>query len=443
MPDEPKEVSQAGKMNESGRKIGRREFLGKAGKTAAAVALGATGLPFLSTPAEAGGGFEYNHAAGLNREKLLRGMPGNEKASVWFNDLGVKYRDIFRSVIASETDLTYEFDSKEINPTWRFFDANIYNQSLDNPAFLDPSGRVVAEQGLERIIDSLPSFQPLVYHPVDPKKSPFANHALVITKDVIPTDGYVMVFSRPDKPERPDAFYDRWELDTSVASDTVKIKGGHKGQHLVGEGYFLVVGAEDRTDRLTPFYNKDNPANVEKVVVIFDATGQAVSKFDLDTTDFYPRGEWMNNYEGNKFAQKYELNFLDWYRLPRAEQQARMGSYEDKFFSLAIDTEDLRLHVVRDNLNDKILHLNIDPSKEPLPQYDPNYKYPIEVWMDNSHYEELKKKWKTGAETRIPDLAVPKGVKLNFWANQTRLGFQNELRRGLVFHSFVLPKTSK
>lgn len=452
MLDKANEVPQAGNMSKLEEvragyreslgqiKSTRREFLKRAAQAAGAVALGATGLPLLSTPAEAGGGLE--HVSGLKRESLIRAMPGNERASIWENYLGDKYREIFKSVISSATDLTYEFNPKEVDPTWRFFDGWLYRQSSDNSAFLDNSGRAVAG-GLDKIIDSLPSFRPLVYQSADRKKSPFANHALVITKDVMPGDGYVMVFSRPDKPERPDAFYDRWELDTSVASDTVKTKGGHKGQHTLGEGYFLVINTEDRTDRFTPFYNKDNPANVEKVVVLFDSNGQAVSKFNLDKTEFYPRQDWMDNYEGNKLAQKYEVGFLDWYRLPRAEQQARMESYNDKFFSLVVDTEDLRLHVAHDNLNDKILHLNIDPSKEPLPAYDPRFKNPIEVWMDNEDYEILKKRWKTEGGNTLPDLVVPKGVKLVFWANQTRLGFRNESRRGLVYHSFVSPNPKK
>lgn len=450
MPEPKKEVSQAGNMSLEKVRAGyrdalkstRREFLGKAGKTAAAVALGAVGLNALSSKAEAGGGLE--HTSGLLREKILRAMPGNETASIWENWQGDQYRDIFKSIMSSTTDLTFEFDPKKANPTWRFYGSwfySSYDNILDNSAFLDNSGRVVAGQGLENIIDSLPIFEPLVYHPADPKKTPFANHALVIPKEQVQA-GFVMVFSRPDKPEDPNALYDRWENDTSVASDAVKIKGGHKAQHTVGEGYFLVIDTQDRTDRVTPFYNKDNPAKVEKVVVIFDSSGQAVRKFNLDKTDFYPRMDFMDDYEGNAALKKTELSFLDWYRLSREEQVARLEPLTNRYVSFNVDTADLRLHVVKeDQYKTKTLHLNIDPSIEPLPQFGSSYKgIPVEIIMIDREYQALKKKWDTEGGDSIPDLVVPKDMKLNFWVGRTNKPHDNVV---LHLHSYIAPQSSK
>lgn len=303
--------------------ITRRELFKKA---AATVVLSAAGIPFLASKAEADTIDDYLSPEGKKRRDFLRGLTGNESALPWqtkFDEYGIKgNRNIFKELASKEFDFSYEFTPYSINTkgvegvdqTWSFDQGIIYlNNRLDfnrNATFLYDTGKMSKigdprspHSGLYKILDKLPALKPLIYHSAVDKNgqisNPYGKHALFIGKDQIPEYGYVMVFSRPDKDEKPNALYDVWEEDTDVVSDRVRVLGGQHGENPVEEGHFLLISSQDKTDRLTPFYNKDNPAQVQKVVVILDITGQAVSKFTLDKTPFYPKADWIDGYQGS------------------------------------------------------------------------------------------------------------------------------------------------
>lgn len=262
------------------------------------------------------------------RLKTLRSIPGNEQVLVWPNALGVdspeknpdqetinKNREIIKRGASLKpwewgpegppsvpSDLTVEFSS-EVQPTFRFFNARLQSEDKNvSSVFLDNSGRFKNNEGLTEIIDSIPNMnrRNLGYYDIPHWSSDI--HVIGIPKESIPENGYVMVFSRPlaGAPlglEKPNAKYDIWELDTAVFSDTTKLKSALA--NLTKEVNYFVIGKQDRTDRLTPFYNKELPAKVQKVLVVFDAKSKAVGKIMLDATEFSPRPNWLDTYQGN------------------------------------------------------------------------------------------------------------------------------------------------
>lgn len=326
----------------------------------------------LETPKQAD--FEYD-----KRIKTLKSVPGNEQAMVWPNLLNVdspqelnkdqesisKNRELIKQranlnprdvgpdgVTLKPSDITVEF-SKEPQPTYRFFNGKIQSEDKNNPSvLLDSSGRFKNHQGLNEIINSIPfmSRQNLGYSDFNSWED---FHIVGVPSDVIPEGGYVMVFSRPiadattisprkELTEKPNAKYDIWELDTAVYSDTAKISSAEK--KLSKKVQYFIIDAQDRTDRLTPFYNKDNPAWVQKAMVVFDAKGKAVGKIFLDAKKFSPRQEWMDTYQGNPALINPD------YVAPKGGEAIQFSNFLKKMW------------VIRSEFGDKEFILNVDES---------------------------------------------------------------------------------
>lgn len=262
------------------------------------------------------------------RLNTLKSIPGNEQVMIWPNIIGVdspegnpdqktinKNRELIKGAaelqaryltptsdgrpMPTPSDMSIEFP-QEPKPALRFFNSNLQSESTS--VFLDTSGRFQNHQGLTEIINSIPTLNLNFGGANDPENN-YVNYGFIaIPKENVPENGYVMVFSRPTADEKPNAKYDIWELDTAVFSDSVTIRSTEL--NLTKEYIYIFIGQQDRTDRLTPFYNKDNPAFVLKTVVIFDAMGKAVGKVSQNPVPFSPREPWMDTYQGNPSLTK-------------------------------------------------------------------------------------------------------------------------------------------
>lgn len=434
--DQAKEVPQAGNMADLERvragyrksldatfieKLGNKIRKGKLAVAAsAAIGLGVlTGTPAAAgseSPTQSPVSADVLQSEAQTRTENLKSFPGNDNALAWRPESNVEgargFREDFIRTLSSDFDLTAEFDPKKVDSTWEFLKASLWRHGPDDAAFLDGSGRIPAESRVGKMIDELPTFKPFYYHPGEPGKTSFGSHTLFVTNDQVPDGGYVMVFSRPDKAEKADSFYDRWELD-SAFSDAVKLKGGHKGQNLVAQGHFLSINSQDRTDRLTPFYNRDNPAKVEKVVLILDKFGQPISKFNLKTTDYYPRQDWLDSYKGNEKAAKENISFSSLHSLTDDERVKWMNSLLGRGGAIKVNTKELRLHWVLENPNYLQVHMLMS-------ERSTTNRYPIEMRVTRRQWEDLKKRFKTvPQDSKEPfsfpgDLIVPEGTDLNF-----------------------------
>lgn len=146
-----------------------------------------------------------------------------------------------------------------------------------------------------------------------------------------------------------------------------------------------------------------------------------------------------------------EINFLDWYRLPKNDQRSEIDSFAGKNVVVNVKTPDLKLHLVEsdpDNPDgDKLFDMIVDPSKEPLP-IGPDDGHPVRIRLSNGQYEQLKKSWKTESSGPYSDLVVPEGAKVLFTAsifprhlNPGNLPIVNEVQ--LAYITFTPPQTSK
>lgn len=437
--DQAKEVPQAGKMSFI-------ENLGKVARSkASAVGLGlglvggavAGQLPQQPQPVDHGPGVsrielatppDPNSEYG-KRLNILKPLSGNEHVLVWPNVLNVdspdknpdqntidQYRDFLKSILRENITFNSEF-----NPTFRFFNGEVTAEGADKPLFLDTSGRFKNGEGLSEVIDSIKFFDPAPYHPSTP--GGLDSHIIGISKDKLPKNGYVMVFSRPvgpvtDRPplpideERPNAKYDIWELDTAIFSDTAKLNGK--------DTIFLVVGTQDRTDRLTPFYNKDRPALVQKVVVIFDENGKAVGKFFLGATKFSPRPDFLDTYQGNPslvnpdYVSPKEgsvVPFSKYIKNPFAVD----NEFNGKEFVISIDEDGIRSETQVDYPNRRLVLIY-----NPTPQRDLRYERAVSGRLPDKYPSELDK-----------FSTLPKGTKITVTSDQ--YGY-------LTIKNLVIPK---
>lgn len=420
----PKDLDQVrqGYRNALDRTLGRRELFRKIGKVAKVAAgsavLGGLGLNALSSPAEAGGGFVDSDSR--KRLETLQAVSVNDNAVVvrdivrdTIGNASTQPGEIFSELAKKENDWTYEVNPED--STWHFVRASIFNEGPDYSPFLDASGRIPAVQGFGKILDGLPSFKPIMYHPGNPKDGlVYGQHAVVISKRDVPSGGYVAVFSRPDRAEKPESFYDRWELDTGFFSGGVNVKGGQLAQFPVGEGYFLTVGVQDRTDRLSAFYTADNPAKVEKSVVIFDKFGQPVKKFNLQTTDFL-RQEGFED-KGNEAARKTEINLSQWFTLSVDEQRAMIDSMVGKGGVIHVDSPNLRLHWVSKGDGHRQIQL-LDATQAPRGSKD---AYVPEMRLTDKQYKDMTTGFMTLPDSTkeayaFPgDIVVPQRTDLEF-----------------------------
>lgn len=351
-----------------------------------------------------------------NRWDRLRALSGNERALVWPNSLNVdspeknpdqstisKYRDFLKSVLRENIDFNPDY-----NPTFRFINGELKAEGSNRPLFLDASGRFKNGEGLSEVLDSVKFFDPVPYHPSTPGN--LDSHIMGISKDKLPKNGYVMVFSRPvgpstDRPplpideERPNAKYDIWELDTAVFSDTAKLNGK--------DTLFLVVGTQDRTDRLTPFYNKDHPALVQKVVVIFDENGKAVGKFFLGATKFLPQPDFLDTYQGNPSLVNPDyvppkegsvVPFSKYIKNPFAVD----NEFDGKEFVISIDEDGIRSETQVDYPNRRLVLVY-----NPTPQRDLRYERTVSGRLPDKYPSELDK-----------FSTLPKGTKMTVTADK-------------------------
>ncbi|HKC14484.1 MAG TPA: hypothetical protein VKC89_00750 [Patescibacteria group bacterium] len=223
----------------------------------------------------------------------LRSTAGNENVQVWPNvyDAASPTKINETDVVKNQTFLqgfvernfpgqTIIFP-KEGKPTFRFYNGKLMSPDSRFSAFLDGSGRFKKYAGLSQFINNVPAMAVEHYvRPSDPKNP--QKHIVGLLRDAIPDGGFIMVFSRPSTPEKAESNYDIWELDTAIFSESVKVQA----PKLTREMFYLTIGTQDRTDRQTKFYNKDNQANVVKVVVIADAQGRVTDKIPLENTPF-------------------------------------------------------------------------------------------------------------------------------------------------------------
>lgn len=388
----------------------------------------------------------------------ITNSPGNQKADVWPNhlssetypwqvakDVAEKNREILRTSL-QKTGREFGFYD-EVRPTYRFYNGNI--NSGQKEVFVDTSGRFKNGEGLSDIIESLPAIKPFSY-----SQPEFANkdytqyatpHVLGISASDIPEDGYVMVFSRPTLREKPEAKYDIWELDTAVFSDTLKIKtpDSSKPKDVV----YLVVGTQDRTDRLTPFYNKANDADVRKIAVIFDSRGKAVSKIVLYNTRFLPKDESINTYQGDKnlinpdyTAPKLEtVSMRNILVIPEKLQQDLFKGYVGKDIVLSVDSSTIRtLHGW-----DSVFQIDGQYYDE-LPITSTALGGNLNIYTGESPQDDFTK-W--GLETKASSLPVgyvyvdiPEGTKLIVKVSAVEVEKGKGKKLTFIFKAIELPK---
>lgn len=130
---------------------------------------------------------------------------------------------------------------------------------------------------------------------------------------------------------------------------------------------------------------------------------------------------------------KTELNFLDWYRMPREAQEATALFLEGKDVVLNVNTPDLRLHTKLINPDHVLVDLNIPLDKELLPPAGSNYSgKPVEMRLTTDQYDGLRKDWGTASTDN--DITVPVGTKLNVRPQQLFRGDSpQEITTQLVF----------
>lgn len=347
---------------------------------AGAVALGATSSdtpvnPPIPTP-ESTGQSEV-HQSNLYEEYLsriagMRGSPQNKDAYVWPNLPAddpttltkTGYEAIERKRASLNGRLEEYFDKAGMSfefypiplrlPTFRFFKATMTFKGVP-VGFIDTSGRFPKDKltrrkgySPEEIFKYLPELEPAFYLHPDLRDSSL-EHVVGIPAEKIPKNGYVMVFSRPTADEKPESTIDDWQIDTGLFSETLKVKA--QGEGKTRDVHYVVTDTRDRLDRLTPFYNKRNPVEVRKVIVIFDPRGQAVGKITLDTTPFLPRDEAVDNNQGNSnlVNQEYldrhaeQLSFGDFSSMTWQERNEKLKNLVGRPVRLLIDRPDVKL----------------------------------------------------------------------------------------------------
>lgn len=146
--------------------------------------------------------------------------------------------------------------------------------------------------------------------------------------------------------------------------------------------------------------------------------------------------------EGNDTPVEMLLSDFSGFSLD--SQVTVVDALKDKHLNLIIDRDDLRLHVVLSDsaLEHKLLHLNVTYPTTNAPSNKDWSGHPVEVRMTDYEYENLKKIWKdpSSQETRIPDLLVPKGNTLKFFAIPLQRGTDpKEVSNQLLYRGYELP----
>lgn len=135
-----------------------------------------------------------------------------------------------------------------------------------------------------------------------------------------------------------------------------------------------------------------------------------------------------------------ELNFMDWYKLSREDQEAKIISLIGKDVVLNVNTSLLKLHHKLDGDGYKLLDLNIDIDKFPIPPASKDWSgHPVEVRISDGQYEKLKMIWPID---NFADIPVPEGTKLLFQATQLpRDSYSKGVTTQLAFITFTPPQT--
>lgn len=370
----------------------------------------------------------------LARIAALRGNPNNRDAYVWPNlptydsPFKLDHRPVEEKRAWLEgrlgeylsNGMSFEFyPVYDPLPTFRFFKSTVAFKGVPF-GFVDASGRFPKDKltrrrgySPEEIINYLPELEPAFYLRPDLKEhSP--KHVVGIPAEKIPKNGYVMVFSRPTADEKPESKADVWQADNDLFSEALKVKS--PGESKAKEVYYVMTDTRDSIRRLSPFYNKRNPAEVRKVIVIFDSGGQAVNKITLDKTPFLPRDEQVDNSSINTYQinQEYldrhaeQLSFDSFASMTWQERNEKLKSLVGRSVRLLIDKPDVRLehYPVNPTQKNHWLTLGAFPKDNSI---DPQGGIPI-VFDDYLTQSLSLKSRKTG-EPRYK-VELPNGTKL-------------------------------
>lgn len=370
----------------------------------------------------------------LARVAALRENPNNRDAYVWpnFPAYGSPFQLDHRTVEEKRAwlegrlgghlsnGMSFEFHPVyDPLPTFRFFKSNVAFKGVPI-GFIDTSGRFPKDKltrrkgySPEEVINYLPELEPAFYLRPDLKDhSP--QHVVGIPAEKVPKNGYVIVFSRPTADEKPESKTDVWETNGGLISEVLKVKS--PGESKVKEVYYLMTDTRDSINRLSPFYNKHNPAEVRKVIVIFDSGGQAVNKITLDTTPFLPRDEQVDNSSINAslINQEYldrhakQLSFDSFASMTWQERNEKLKSLVGRSVRLLIDKPDVRLehYPVNPTQKNHWLTLGAFPKDNSI---DPEGGIPI--IFDDYTTQSLSLKSRETGEPRYK-VELPNGTKL-------------------------------
>lgn len=174
-------------------------------------------------------------------------------------------------------------------------------------------------------------------------------------------------------------------------------------------------------------------AGMAAVATVTGAIG--LNKFNQDGA------EVSRSIPAETLQARTELNFLDWYRLPRETQEATALFLEGRAVVLNVNTSDLRLHTKLVNPGHVLVDLNVYPDKEPLPPAGPNYSgKPVEMRLTTEQYQVLKDEWRAEPSGNDIDIIVPTGTKLNVKPQRLPRGTSpTEITTQLVFQDYTPP----